>query len=284
MLKFTITFALLIATSFTSFAETQCLDVLVSNKSSMNPLTFDQYRNKSLLDVARPVQENWLQYVRIILRMDKQSFINLIPKTTFPKADLKSGKIYFSNMKKGIRQLDPREGVLDYFSPTLFHITSTANSEKILQEGFRLGQGSHNTAAICFGDAGFRKFQEKGSNPILKATLHKDAKILDLTQNPFGAAKASDFSYYDAYEWYKDVFLPSLVKGEYAEIFPELTEHARIYFNRTGLIEYALYSKEAFGLLVGADVLYVSELYPPLRLDEYWVINPEAIKSVERYR
>ena len=251
-------------------------------------LAYEDYATRVLVRNGKgQVDSEWLDAVKAILASKPSDFLELIPKRTFPKADRHRRSLLFSNMNDGIRTFDPREGQVVSFKPQFYHQSSGESAPGILQNGLLISTGTMNHGAICLGDSRFflfkgRKESHRENIATFQVTLRSEAKILDLTTERFGGRGPTEFSYSAAFEWYQDVFLTDVLQGKYADRFSALTAFVQSVHKETGFIDYSLMSPEAFGLLLGADVLYLTQRYESNRVDEYWVINPLALDRVQQ--
>ena len=255
--------------------EIQCKSVLSNHLTQNLPeYRFEKYQESFLKEGHHKVHPEFAELAQAIFSTNKNKFKKLIPKKSFPESDRMNSKPEHDLFENGFRSKLTDTG-REY--PRLYHKTSAdlANQLKSNEAQLKLTHGTFNRAAICAGDAHFKPF--KSSNAVTRRSfssaelqIHPKARTLNISRTAFGDKGASEYSYYNSYIWFTDVFVPKLIAGKYEKDFPELTaivkKQGDFYF-----------TEEAFGLLLNIDILMISKPYEWRMQHEYWILNPEVI-------
>ncbi len=234
------------------------------------------------------VSAKWIDILMGIEKTDINKFQKGVPGEYLPKFQ-NGNKVPFVyplvSENKRI-QSDSDADLLDRHTPgNVFYIQIFADemSSILLNKQFNLTEGTHHTAAIPLREGSFPDFQKpylpKDGLSLLRVELDPNAKLLDLTQEPFGERKASQLSFYDLYHWYVYDFLPKLKLDDSVSKnkFPALAQIARDPSIDKSLLE----STEAFALLLGAQVVRISAKEGAVPHPLYLVLDPHIVKKVE---
>ena len=266
------------AFSFNSHAVNSCLSV-VTGKHLKAP-AFDLTKYQQSIGYIRGIDRTpILEISKAISKTNRNDFIELVPKDTFPKADRRLSKPKLVEYSEGLRTPNPAARKA---SADLFFQTTRRHADKLKSGEAKLKMSSEYSsfASIYLADRTSRLFADKVDTrqySIIQTYIHPKARILDITHGSLGDRGPTQFSYHASYKWFTDVFVPDLIAGKYKDQFPELTEVAQKH-------DYDFQRVEVFGLLMKADIVYHSKFEGPLVRNQYWVVNPQAIIGLSEYR
>ncbi len=247
---------------------------------------FKSYLDLSLTEGSHSLDPNWIVIVEAILKVNPKEFQSLIPKELIDPVKNHEGENF--DHKNSLNRRFEDGFLVDttkhhknpISKPKLYHMTDAETAALILDsQKLLLSQGSKNYAAICLGAGGFPAYQNTSADSvILEVKVKSTARILDLTYT-VGDLPGS-YSRRPAYEWYLDEFVPALIKGKYDKEFPDLS--AAVKRVKKSLRDDALSKIETFALLMGADLVKLTEKYELVPVNEYWIVNPTIVSEVKR--
>ncbi len=271
---------LIVILSSSSFAKNSCNDFFKSkaknhSSQSKRDSKFEKYLSGSLREGTSALSAEWLAVVESILKMDTKKF------REFFSAE------YGTNVTKSIKAFS--QGFAEVTSsrksvPKLYHMTSADIAELITRDQkLLLSSGTRNHAAACLGGGNFHAFRNASEDSaILKVKIKSNARSLDLTS--FQDYPAHEGSQWNAYKWYEETFVPNLIKGKYKKTLPQLHQLIKDIDLTRKNVAYELSNIEAFSLLMGVDFIKVSETYGQKVINEYWVVNPDAVEKIDYAR
>ena len=264
--------------SFNSSAAITCKSLVTGQNLKKPELVLSKY-HESIGYIRGVDRTSLIEITTAISRTDLNDFVRLVPKETFPKEDRRLSKPKLVEFSEGLRTSRPdplRNNLKLYFPTTLKHAAQLKSGRAKL----KLSADYSTYAALPLVDRGSSLFADKIDNrkyAIIETFIHPKARILDITHYSLGDRGPTQYSYHASYKWFTDVFVPDLVSGKYKDQLPELTAVAQKN-------EYDFQRVEIFGLLMKADIVYLSQRGGPLNRQGYWVINPEAVVGFTQFR